>query len=326
MTNKFLQDFKIYVAGHRGLVGSAVLRKLQNIGCKNVITRRHHELDLIDQSAVRFFFERERPEVVVLAAAKVGGILANSTYPGEFIYENLMIQTNLIHWSYTFGVKRLLFLGSSCIYPKLAPQPMKEEYLLSGPLEPTNDAYAVAKIAGIKMCEAYNQQFDSSYLSVMPTNLYGPGDNFDLEKSHVLPALIRKFHEAREKDLQEVVVWGTGAPKREFLHVDDMADACIHLLSLSDREYRDMVQGLEPCLINIGTGKDITIRELAELVKEIVGFEGRIVFDTSKPDGTPRKLLDISRIEKLGWQARITLREGIRNTYDWYKKNKDTRI
>ena len=326
MIHQVLQDSKIYVAGHRGLVGSAILRRLQAEGCKNLVLRTHKELDLTDQSAVRSFFERERPEIVVLAAAKVGGILANSTYPGEFIYENLMIQTNLIHWSQKLEAKRLLFLGSSCIYPKLAPQPMKEEYLLTGSLEPTNDAYAIAKIAGVKMCEAYNQQFGTNYLSVMPTNLYGPGDNFDLANSHVLPALIRKFHEAREKGADEVVVWGSGSPRREFLYVDDMAEACVHILGLPDTIYDEIVKNMKPCLINIGMGKDITIKELAELVKEIVCFTGKIVFDTSKPDGTPQKLLDISRIDKLGWQAKISLREGITSTYDWYKKNSGIRI
>ena len=280
----------------------------------------HAELDLLDQSAVRFFFERVRPEIVVLAAAKVGGILANSTYPADFIYQNLMIQSNIIHWSQKHGVKRLLFLGSSCIYPKLSPQPMKEEYILTGALEPTNDAYAVAKIAGIKMCESYNRQYGTSYLSVMPTNLYGPGDNFDLENSHVLPALIRKFHEAKEEKAATVTVWGTGTPRREFLYVDDMADACIHLLNLPDEQYNSLVKDLQPCLINIGMGKDITIRELAELVREIVGYEGEIVFDTGKPDGTPQKLLDISRMDGLGWQAGISLREGIERTYEFYKK------
>jgi GDP-L-fucose synthase len=314
------QDSKIYVAGHRGLVGSAIVRQLETGGCNNLLLRTRKELDLIDQSAVRSFFEEEHPEIVVLAAAKVGGILANSMYPGEFIYENLMIQANIIHWSQKTGVKRLLFLGSSCIYPKLAPQPLKEEYLLSGPLEPTNDAYAVAKIAGIKMCESYNRQFNTSYLSVMPTNLYGPEDNFDLEKSHVLPALVRKFHEAKKSGAPEVVVWGTGSPRREFLHVDDMAAACLYLLGLPDQTYRDLVQNMKPCLINIGMGKDITIRELAELVKEIVGFRGQIIFDTDRPDGTPQKLLDISRMNKLGWKAKISLREGITGTYDWYKK------
>ena len=309
------------MAGHKGLVGSAIVRKLQALGCQDLVLRTHRELDLIDQAAVGRFFEREQPEIVVLAAARVGGILANFTYQGEFIYDNLMIQTNLIHWSRNLGVKRLLFLGSSCIYPKLAPQPLQEEYLLTGSLEPTNDAYAVAKIAGIKMCEAYNLQYGTSYLSVMPTNLYGPGDNFDLANSHVLPALIRKFHEAREKNDSEVVVWGTGSPRREFLHVDDMADACVHLLGLPDSQYTGMVKSLKPCLINIGMGRDITIKELAELVKKIVDFKGKIVFDTSKPDGTPQKLLDISRMTKLGWEPQISLHEGIISTYRWYQEN-----
>ena len=320
MNNKVLNDSKIYVAGHRGLVGSAIVRRLEAEGCTNLVLNTHAELDLLNQSAVRFFFERVRPEIVVLAAAKVGGILANSTYPGDFIYQNLTIQSNIIHWSQKYGVKRLLFLGSSCIYPKLAKQPIKEEYLLTGPLEPTNDAYAVAKIAGIKMCESYNRQYGTSFLSVMPTNLYGPGDNFDLENSHVLPALIRKFHEAKEEKAATVTVWGTGTPRREFLFVDDMADACIHLLNLPDEQYHSLVKDLKPCLINIGMGKDITIRELAELVREIVGYEGEIVFDTGKPDGTLQKLLDISRMDGLGWQAGTSLRQGIERTFEFYKK------
>ncbi|NOQ66155.1 MAG: NAD-dependent epimerase/dehydratase family protein [Desulfobacterales bacterium] len=313
-------DTRIFVAGHRGLVGSAIVRRLEAEGCENLILRTRGELDLLDPSAVRYFFERERPEIIVLAAAKVGGILANSLYPGEFIYENLMIQSNIIHLSQKFGVKRLLFLGSSCIYPKLAPQPMKEEYLLTGTLEPTNDAYAVAKIAGIKMCESYNRQFGTSFLSVMPTNLFGPGDNFDLDNSHVLPALIRKFHEAKESGAASVTVWGTGSPRREFLYVDDMADGCVHLLGLDDEQFKELVVRLEPCLINIGMGKDITIKELAELVKEIVGFDGEIVFDTGKPDGTPQKLLDTSRMDELGWKAKVSLREGIGRTYQFYKR------
>jgi GDP-L-fucose synthase len=316
---------KIFIAGHRGLVGSAIVRRLEAEGCTNLMLRTREELDLLNQSAVRFFFERERPDIVILAAAKVGGILANSLYPGDFIYENLMIQSNIIRWSQKTGVKRLLFLGSSCIYPKLAPQPMKEEYLLTGPLEPTNDAYAVAKIAGIKMCESYNRQFGTSFLSVMPTNLYGPGDNFDLENSHVLPALIRKFHEVKESGAPTVTVWGTGSPKREFLYVDDMADGCVHLLGIEDGKYKELIAGLKPCLINIGMGKDITIKELAELVKEIVGFEGDIVYDTEKPDGTPQKLLDTSRMDGLGWKAKVSLREGIERTYQFYKKEVGSR-
>jgi GDP-L-fucose synthase len=321
MNNKGLKpDTRIFVAGHRGLVGSAIVRRLEAGGCENLILQTRGELDLLDPSAVRYFFERERPEIIVLAAAKVGGILANSLYPGEFIYENLMIQSNIIHLSQKFGVKRLLFLGSSCIYPKLAPQPMKEEYLLTGTLEPTNDAYAVAKIAGIKMCESYNRQFGTNFLSVMPTNLFGPGDNFDLDNSHVLPALIRKFHEAKESGAASVTVWGTGSPRREFLYVDDMADGCVHLLGLDDEQFKELVVRLEPCLINIGMGKDITIKELAELVKEIVGFDGKIVFDTGKPDGTPQKLLDTSRMDELGWKAKVSLREGIGRTYQFYKR------
>lgn len=326
MTNTIVKDCKeltpqtkIYVAGHKGLVGSAIVRRLKAEGCSNLVLRTRDELDLLNQSAVHSFFERDRPEIVVLAAAKVGGILANSIYPGEFIYENLMIQSNIIHSSQRTGVKRLLFLGSSCIYPKLAPQPLKEEYLLTGPLEPTNDAYAVAKIAGIKMCESYNRQFGTSYLAVMPTNLYGPGDSFDLENSHVLPALIRKFHEAKESDASSVTVWGTGSPRREFLHVDDMADGCLLLLGLEDEKYKKLVVSLEPCLINIGMGKDISIKELAGLIKEIVGFEGEIVFDTDKPDGTLQKLLDVSRMAELGWKAKMSLREGIEMTYEFYK-------
>ncbi len=316
---------KIYVAGHRGLVGSAIVRQLHARGCKNLILQTRAELDLLNQAAVRVFFEEQQPEIVVLAAARVGGILANSMYPAEFIYENLMIQANIIHWSWKTGVRRLLFLGSSCIFPRLAPQPLKEEYLLSGPLEPTNEAYAVAKIAGIKMCESYNRQFGTGYLSVMPTNLYGPEDSFDLEKSHVLPALIRKFHEAQEKKRQEVVVWGTGKPRRELLHVDDMADACLTLLELPETPYRDLIDNLQPCLVNIGTGKDITIGELALLVQEVVGHKGNIVFDPEKPDGMPQKLLDVSRMATLGWKATISLREGVQDTYRWYKeKVRDT--
>lgn len=299
---------KIYVAGHRGLVGSAIVRHLREQGYENLCLRTRDELDLTDPLRVTEFFELERPEYVFLAAAKVGGILANDTYPADFIRENLAIQTNLIHAAYQFGVRKLLFLGSSCIYPKLAQQPIREEYLLTGPLEPTNEAYAIAKIAGIKMCQAYNRQYGTRFISVMPTNLYGPGDNFDLNNSHVLPALIRKFHEAKMSNISEVVVWGTGNPRREFLHVDDLADACLFLME----RYEDSE------IINIGTGKDISIRELAELIKEITGYQGSIRWDLSKPDGTPRKLLDISRIESLGWKPKITLREGIRQTYEWY--------
>ncbi|MDI6716131.1 MAG: GDP-L-fucose synthase [Actinomycetota bacterium] len=303
---------KIYVAGHRGLVGSAIVRKLEAEGYTNLILRTSSELDLTDGPAVKAFFEAEKPEYVFLAAAKVGGIWANSHYPADFIYNNLAIQVNVIHNAYLYGVKKLLFLGSSCIYPKYAPQPMKEEYLLTGSLEPTNEPYAVAKIAGIKMCQAYNRQYGTNFISVMPTNLYGPNDNFDLENSHVLPALIRKFHEAKVKGLPSVSVWGTGSPRREFLYVDDLADACLFLM----KHYDDSE------LINIGVGEDLTIKELALLIKEIVGFEGKIEFDASKPDGMARKLLDVSKINSLGWKAKVDLRQGIEATYRWYCENK----
>lgn len=303
---------KIYLAGHRGLVGSALKRKLESKGYSNFIFRTHRELDLTNQQAVNEFFEQEKPEYVFLAAAKVGGILANNTYPAEFIYENLMIEANVIHASYRYGVKKLLFLGSSCIYPKLAPQPLKEEYLLTGPLEETNEAYAIAKIAGIRLCKHYNQQYGTNFISVMPTNLYGPNDNFDLETSHVMPALVRKFHEAKVKNEPEVVIWGTGKPLREFLHVDDMADACVYLMENFDMD--DIGE-----FVNIGVGKDITIGELAELIKEIVGFAGEIKKDLSKPDGTPQKLLDITKLSSLGWKAKISLRDGIEQTYEWYQ-------
>lgn len=300
---------KIYVAGHRGLVGSALLRRLKAGGYENIVTRTHAELDLVDQAAVEVFFASERPEYVILAAARVGGILANDTYRADFIYENLMIGANVIHAAYRHGVTKLLFLGSSCIYPKLAPQPLKEDYLLTGPLEPTNEPYAVAKIAGIKMCAAYNRQYGSNFLSVMPTNLYGPGDNYDLETSHVLPALIRKMHEAKTRGDRQIVVWGTGMPRREFLYSDDLADASIFLLE----RYGAAEIGE---LINVGVGEDLTIRELAELAREVVGFGGDIVLDPSKPDGTPRKILDVTRLHQLGWKASTGLREGIRMAYE----------
>jgi GDP-L-fucose synthase len=303
---------KIYLAGHRGLVGSALKRRLESRGYSNLIFRTHGELDLTNQQAVNEFFQLEKPEYVFLAAAKVGGILANNTYPAEFIYENLMIEANIIHASYRYGVKKLLFLGSSCIYPKLAPQPLKEEYLLTGPLEETNEAYAIAKIAGIRLCKHYNQQYGTNFISVMPTNLYGPNDNFDLETSHVMPALIRKFHEAKVKNEPEVVIWGTGKPYREFLHVDDMADACVYLMENFNTD--DIGE-----FVNIGVGKDNTIGELAELIKEIVGFQGEIKKDLSKPDGTPQKLLDITRLSSLGWKAKISLKDGIEQTYEWYQ-------
>jgi len=296
---------KIYVAGHRGMVGSAIMRKLQQEGFNNIVTRTSSTLDLRDQDAVAAFFAAEKPDYVFLAAAKVGGIVANNTYRAEFLYENLMIQSNVIHQSYVNGVQKLMFLGSSCIYPKLAPQPLKEEYLLTGLLEPTNEPYAIAKIAGIKMCDAYRDQYGCNFISVMPTNLYGPNDNYDLQNSHVLPALLRKFHEAKEKSAPEVVIWGTGTPKREFLHADDMAAACFFLM----QHYN------EAGLINIGIGDDISIADLARLIQQIVGYQGKLVFDTSKPDGTPRKLMDVSKLHGLGWQAQIPLEAGIREVY-----------
>lgn len=302
---------KVYVAGHQGLVGSAILRKLTSEGYSNIVTRSFQELDLRDQTAVNEFFKKEQPEYVFLAAAKVGGILANNTYPVDFLRDNLLIQTNVIDAAYRYGSRKLLFLGSSCIYPKFAPQPIKEEYLLTGELEPTNEPYAIAKIAGIKLCQAYNRQYQTNFISVMPTNLYGPGDNFDLETSHVIPALIRKFHESKIKGKDQVVVWGSGKPFREFLHVDDLADACLFLMS----NYNSSE------IINIGTGKDLSIAELAYLIKDIVGYDGNIIFDTSKPDGTPRKLLDVSKLFNMGWKPKISLEEGIRSTYSWYQEH-----
>ena len=312
---------KIYIAGHRGLVGSALKRNLQAKGYVNLIGRTHAELDLTDQVAVRDFFAQEKPEYVFLAAAKVGGIHANNTYPAEFIFSNLAIQTNVIHESWRNGVKRLLFLGSSCIYPRDCPQPMKEEYLLTGPLEATNRPYALAKIAGIEMCSAYNRQYGTQYLAVMPTNLYGPNDNYDLQNSHVLPALIRKMHEAKMRDDKEVIVWGSGTARREFLYSEDMADACAHLMSLSDGRFSSLVtsSALHP-LINIGCGEDQTIREVAEKIKEVVGFKGQLVFDTTKPDGTPRKLLDVGRLTSLGWTSSIKLENGLALAYGDFLK------
>jgi GDP-L-fucose synthase len=306
---------KIYVAGHRGLAGSALVRRLRAAGFANFVLRTHAELELADPVAVRRFFESEKPDCVVLAAAKVGGILANDTQPAEFIQQNLALQTNVIHEAWRAGVQRLLFLGSSCIYPRECPQPMKEEYFLTGPLEPTNRAYAVAKIAGIEMCWSYNRQYGTQFLAVMPTNLYGPGDNYHLQGSHVLPALIRKAHEARLRGDSELVVWGTGNPRREFLHSDDMADACAFLLSQPDPVYGRLVSRDALPLINIGAGKDLTIRQLAELVTVEVGYRGRLRFDTSKPDGMPRKLLDTTKLESLGWKPRIPLRDGIALAY-----------
>ena len=304
------QNSKIYVAGHRGLVGSAIAGKLRASGYNNLVTRTSKELDLRLQADVNSFFEQERPDYVFLAAAKVGGILANNTYPAEFLYDNLMIQSNIIHYAYVCGVKKLLFLGSSCIYPKLSPQPMKEEYLLDGKLESTNEPYAIAKIAGIKMCQSYNRQYGTNFISVMPTNLYGSNDNFDLETSHALPALLRKFHEAKMNKEPFVKIWGTGSPRREFLYIDDLADACVFLMQNYDEDQ----------IINVGTGEDISIRELALLIKEITGYEGELKFDASKPDGTPRKLLDVSKLTDLGWKAKTGLRGGIAKTYQWYKE------
>ena len=303
---------KIYVAGHRGLVGSALVRKLREKGYTNLVFRTSKELDLRRQADVDSFFEQERPDYVFLAAARVGGILANSTYKAEFIYSNLMIAANVIHAAHNTGVKKLLNLGSSCIYPKFAPQPMKEEFLLTGALEPTNEPYAIAKIASIKLCRYYNEQFGANYISVMPTNLYGPNDNFDLETSHVLPALIRKFHEAKTMGSPSVTIWGSGSPYREFMYVDDLADACIFLMERYG--YQDIGE-----FINIGTGQDLTIREIAHMVKDITGYQGEIEYDHSKPDGTPKKLLDVTRIHKLGWKAKTTLDAGIRKTYEFYR-------
>ena len=312
------QDSKIYVAGHRGLVGSALMRQLQAKGYANLVTRTHAELDLTDQAAVRDFFSAEKPEYVLLAAAKVGGIQANNTYPAEFIRQNLAIQTNVIHEAWRNNVQRLLFLGSSCIYPKDCPQPIKEEYLLTGPLEPTNRPYALAKIAGIEMCWSYNRQYGTRYMAAMPTNLYGPGDNYDLNNSHVLPALIRKMHEAKQRGDKEVVVWGTGTPKREFLYSDDMAEACIYLLEQPEEKLQPLFSDNQPPLVNVGCGEDLTIRELAELVKKIVGFEGELTFDTTKPDGTMRKVMDVSTLKQMGWRATMQLRDGITSAYGAY--------
>jgi GDP-L-fucose synthase len=301
---------KIYVAGHRGMVGSAITRKLKREGFTNFVTRTSAELDLKDQPAVKAFFEKEKPDYVFLAAAKVGGILANNTYRGEFLYDNLMIQNNTIDAAYRSGVKKLMFLGSSCIYPKLAPQPLKEDYLLTGLLEETNEPYAIAKIAGIKLCDAYRSQYGCNFISVMPTNLYGPNDNYDLNNSHVLPALIRKFHEAKQNAAPAVILWGSGKPRREFLHADDLADACFFLMERYN----------EPGLVNIGTGEDLEIGELALLIKDIVGYTGEIRHDLSKPDGTPRKLMDVSKLHNFGWKAAIPLPDGLRRVYDEYKK------
>jgi GDP-L-fucose synthase len=302
------KDARIYVAGHRGLVGGAIWRRLESAGFSNLIGRTSKELDLREQGGVQRFFAEERPDYVFLAAARVGGIRANNTYPGEFIYDNLMIQTNVLHQAYVHEVKKLLFLGSSCIYPKFSPQPMKEEHLLSGKLEPTNEPYAVAKIAGITMCQAYRRQYHFSFIAAMPTNLYGPGDNFDPLDSHVIPGLLRRFHEAKTQGAAEVSIWGTGTPRREFLYVDDLADACVFLMEHYD----------QPEIINVGVGQDLSIAELAHLVAQVVGFEGRLTFDPSYPDGTPRKLLDVSRLTHMGWRAQTPLTTGLKKTYAWF--------
>jgi GDP-L-fucose synthase len=304
---------KIYVAGHRGLVGSAIVRNLKEKGYTNIIGKTHTELDLKDQNAVRKFFQEEKPEYIFLAAAKVGGINANNTCPADFIYENLEIQNNVIKAAFDYKVKKLLFLGSSCIYPKMCPQPIKEEYLLSGYLEPTNEGYALAKISGLKMCQFFKRQYGVNFISCMPTNLYGPNDNFDLNSSHVMPALIRKFHEAKVNNEDFVEVWGTGKPLREFLYVDDMADGCVFLMENYDGEEH----------VNIGTGKEVTIKELAEMIKEVIGFKGKLRFNTEKPDGTPRKLLDVGKLESVGWKYKIELKEGIEKSYEWFKNNYD---
>lgn len=320
-------DAKIYIAGHRGLVGSALMHTLQAKGYTNLLVRTHAELDLTNQSAVEAFFTTEKPDYVFLAAAKVGGIHANNEYPAEFIRDNLAIQTNIIHAAWQNNVKRLLFLGSSCIYPKHAPQPMKEEYLLTGPLEPTNRPYALAKIAGIEMCWSYNRQYGTRYLAAMPTNLYGPGDNYHPENSHVIPALIRKFHEAKINGSPSVIVWGTGTPKREFLYSEDMADACVFLMNLPDEQYNSLLGSdevktgkFEPPLVNVGVGKDVTIRELAETVKQVVGFEGELVFDASRPDGTPRKLMDVAKLTAIGWKSVVSLSLGLESAYRDFQK------
>jgi GDP-L-fucose synthase len=314
---------RIFVAGHRGMVGSAIVRRLELLGYTRIITRTHSELDLTNTADVQSFFQREKIDQVYLAAAKVGGIHANNTYPAEFIHDNLMIECNMVHAAHCAGVQKLLFLGSSCIYPKLAPQPMKEDALLTGTLEPTNEPYAIAKIAGIKLCESYNRQYGRDYRSVMPTNLYGPNDNFHPENSHVIPALMRRFHEAVQKNSEEVTIWGSGMPLREFLHVDDMAAASVHVMNLANDLYAEHTQ---PMLshINVGTGVDCSIRELAETLAEVTGFKGRLSFDASKPDGTPRKLMDVSRLKLLGWQAKTGLEDGLRETYQWFVEHIDS--
>lgn len=315
VTEVLNKQSKIYVSGHRGMVGSAIVRRLQQAGYMNLVTRTHAELDLLDQTAVSTFMEQEKPAYIFLAAAKVGGIQANNTYRADFIYQNLMIQANVVHAAHAAGVDRMLFLGSSCIYPRDCPQPISEDYLLTGPLEQTNEPYAIAKIAGIKLCESYNRQYGTSYVSAMPTNLYGPNDNYDLNSSHVLPALLRKTHESKLRGDAELVVWGSGNPRREFMYVDDMADACVFL----------MESGVREGLFNVGLGADVTIRELAETIMEVAGFHGQIVFDSSKPDGTPRKLLSVNKLSELGWRARTSLREGLAMTYADYLRSSEGR-
>ena len=314
------RDARIFVAGHRGMVGSAIVRRLQALGYTNLITRGREELDLVDQAAVNAFFAENRIDQVYMASAKVGGIHANNTYPAEFIYQNLMVEANIIHAAHCNEVQKLLFLGSSCIYPKFAEQPMKEEALVTGVLEPTNEPYAVAKIAGIKLCESYNRQYGRDYRSVMPTNLYGPNDNFHPENSHVVPALLKRFHEATQRGDNQVVIWGSGKPQREFLHVDDMAAACVHVMELDDEVYQAHTQ---PMLshINVGTGVDCSIRELAETIARVTEYQGELIFDSSKPDGTPRKLMDVSRLKALGWQSSISLEDGLRDAYRWFVEN-----
>lgn len=319
-TNFMNRDSKIYVAGHLGLVGSAITRKLKSLGYNNLILKTRDELDLMDQSAVAGFFEKTKPEFVILAAAKVGGIMANDTYPAEFIYQNLQIEANVIHNSYANGVKKLLFLGSSCIYPRECPQPIKEDYLLTGPLEPTNEPYAIAKIAGLKMCQSYNRQYGTNFIAVMPTNLYGPNDNFNLNSSHVIPALIKKFHEAKINKSPSIVLWGSGRPRREFLHVNDMADGCIFMMKNFNPGREDNEAGR--IFLNLGAGDDITIKELAEMICQIVDYKGKIDWDESKPDGAPRKLLEVDKLRALGWKHKINLEEGLKLTYAAYIKKR----
>jgi GDP-L-fucose synthase len=316
-------DAKIYVAGHRGMVGGAIVRQLKSLGYNNIVTRTHVELELQNQAMVNAFFEIEKPKYVFMAAAKVGGIYANNTYRGEFIYQNMMIQSNVIHAAYLSGVKRLMFLGSSCIYPKLAPQPIKEEYLMSGALEQTNQPYAIAKISGIEMCWSYNRQYGTKYLAVMPTNLYGPGDNYHPENSHVIPALIRRAHEYKLRNEAEFPVWGTGTPRREFLYCDDMANACVYLMNLPKEEFEFFLNDTHPPLVNVGSGEDVTISELAQTVCDVVGYKGKLVFDTTKPDGTMRKLLDVTILNSRGWKATIGLKQGLNIAYADFKNNID---